>query len=150
MRFRRLRAPSDSFPSVNWAVYLHPLAMLGIVGLGLWVFREGLRLRRARMGQRAADRRAHTRIARPLVVLIALGYASGLASMIWLRREVPMASVHFWLASGAALGLVGAGALGLWLERRVSADVRALHLAAGSIGLLLALGAALAAFAILP
>ena len=70
--------------------------------------------------------------------------------MIWLRREVPMASVHFWLASGAALGLLGAGALGLWLERRVSADVRALHLAAGSIGLLLALGAALAAFAILP
>jgi len=135
---------------MDWAVYLHPLAMLGVVGLGVWVFREGLRLRRARLGGRRADRRAHTRIARPLVLLVAVGYALGLASMTWLRREVPMTSVHFWLASGTTLGLAAAGMLGLWLERRVSADVRTLHMAAGGIGLLLALGEVLAAFAILP
>ena len=131
-------------------MYLHPLAMLGVVGLGVWVFREGLRLRRARLAGRRAERRAHTRIARPFVLLLVLGYASGLASMIWLRREVPMASVHFWLASGAALGLAAAGVLGLWLERRTPTEVRTLHLAAGGVGLLLALGAVLAAFAILP
>lgn len=139
---------------MDWTPYLHPAAMLCVLGLGAWVLREGLRLRRARLagrtGRTRTETRAHTRIARPFVLLILVGYASGLSSMWWLRPEEPMESVHFWLASAATLGFTAAGALGLWLERHASADARAVHLACGGAGLLLALGAVFAAFAILP
>ena len=141
---------SVSFCRMGWAVYLHPVAMLAVVALGLLVLREGLLLRRARLSGERRESRRHTRLARPLVLLVAAGYLSGIASMVWLRRDPALESVHFWLATLATLCIGLAGTLGLRLERRVSDRARSIHLACGGAGLLIAIGAALAAFAILP
>ena len=68
----------------------------------------------------------------------------------WLRDEPPLESIHFLIALPAALGFAGAGALGLWLERKLASPVRGLHAWLGALGVLLGLAAGVAGFAILP
>ena len=70
--------------------------------------------------------------------------------MAWLRDNAVFDSFHSLLASGASLGMVSAAVLGLRLERSPSDRIRALHGIIGATGLLLALTAAVAGFAILP
>jgi hypothetical protein len=135
---------------MRWLAYLHPLAMLMILALGLAALREGLRMRRLRLRRRPCDSGRHLRLARPFVVLVALGYGSGLASMAWLRGEELYASPHAALTSAALVALVVAGALGLRLQRQPGPTVRLIHLVCGSTGMLLALAAAVAGFDILP
>ncbi len=131
-------------------VYLHPVAMVAVLALALFVFREGLSIRRARLLRRPFDARRHRRLARVVVVLVLLGFGAGLASMAWLRGKDVFGSVHAWLAAGALVGFGAGGALGLALERRGKGALRSWHALTASAGLLLGLAAALAGFAILP
>ncbi len=135
---------------MSWLAYLHPIAMVGVVGLGLLVLREGLRLRRARLRRRPVSSRAHRRLAKPFVALLLLGYGAGLVSMSVLRGRPLLESFHSLLTSGVLVCAVAAGILGLRLERRPAVTPRTAHVAAGSLGLLLALAAAIAGFSILP
>ena len=135
---------------MSWLAYLHPIGMVAVVGLGLLVLREGLRLRRARQGRRRASSRAHRRLAKPFVVLVLLGYGAGLVSMSLLRDRPLLESVHSLLTSGVLACVVAAGILGLRLERHPAPSPRTAHALAGSLGLLLALAAAIAGFSILP
>jgi hypothetical protein len=130
--------------------YLHPVAMVTVLALGLYVLREGLRIRRGRLLRQPVDARRHRRLARVVVTLALLGFGSGLASMGWLRGKAVFESVHAWLASGALVGFLAGGALGLALERRGRRPTRTWHALTASAGLLLGMAAAVAGFAILP
>jgi hypothetical protein len=131
-------------------VYLHPVAMVAVLALGLFVLRDGLRIRRGRLLRRPFDARRHRRLARVVVGLAILGFGAGLASMGWLRGKAVFESVHAWLATGALLGFLAGGSLGLALERRAPGHTRTWHALTASAGLLLGLAAAVAGFAILP
>ena len=136
---------------MRWLAYLHPALMLLVLALGLMVLREGLRVRRARFLRQSFDSRLHRRLARIFVALVVLGFGVGLASMGWLRGEPVFESVHSILVSGVLVSLLLAATLGLLLERRGGPRwIRTAHLTLGAGGLLLALAAAVAAFAILP
>ena len=135
---------------MRWLAYVHPAAMTAVLGLGLLVLREGLRLRRARLLDRPFDSVRHRRVAQVFVALIAVGYASGLLSMGRLRAEPLFDSVHVIFTTGALAGLVLAFALGKHLQHKPDPTIRAVHLGCGTVGLLLALAAAVAGIAILP
>lgn len=124
--------------------------MIGVLALGLFVLREGARVRAARLRRRPFDSRRHRRLARAFVVLAALGFGAGLGSAIGLRGMAPLQSAHAWLVGPATLSLLVAGGLGLRLERRGGRLVRRVHLVAGTLGLLTALAGAVAGMAILP
>lgn len=135
---------------MRWLAYAHPLVMAGTLLLAVWVLRLGLELRRARRAHRIADPGRHAALARWVVPLIVLGWGAGLASMAWLRGKPVVQSVHFPLASAAALGLASAGAIGLALQRGRALGARTAHALLGAGGLLLGLAAAVAGMAILP
>ena len=129
---------------------LHPALMVGVLALGGLVLREGLRLRAGRMRGRSPDSRRHRRLGKLFVALVGVGFAVGLASMAWLRDRAVFESIHALLTLSALLGFLGAAALGLRLEVRPESRAREIHVALGAGGLLLALTAAVAGFAILP
>ena len=79
-----------------------------------------------------------------------MGYASGPASLYFLRGESPFGSLHALLSSVALAGFAAAGILGLQLERGAGGRIRVLHALCGGLGLLVALATAVAGFAILP
>ena len=135
---------------VIWLAYLHPVAMIAILALGIVVLREGLRIRRARLTARPIESERHRRLAKRFVPLAALGFCAGLASMAWLRDKDVFESVHSLLALGALSGLVSGGLLGLRLERRAGSRLRVLHSICAGLGLLIGLAAAIAGIAILP
>lgn len=135
---------------VRLLAYLHPLAMVVILVLGVLVVREGIGLRRARLTRRRRDTLRHRRLGRLFVVLVVLGYVSGLASLAGLRDAQIFASTHAGLTSAALAAFLIGGTLGLRLERRVHPVLRTLHLLLGAGGLLVALLAGVAGFAILP
>jgi Protein of unknown function (DUF4079) len=135
---------------VRAAAYLHPVAMIAILALGMFVLREGLRIRRGRLLRRPVPNRRHRRLARWLIWLALAGFGAGLASMVWLRGKPAFGSVHFWLAAGALSGMWMGAQLGFQLEKDGRAPIRGLHALLGTAGLLLGLAAAVAGFAILP
>jgi hypothetical protein len=124
--------------------------MLAILGLGIFVAREGILLRRARLIRRPFDSRRHRRLGRVFVAAVVLGYGAGPASLGLLRSEPVLDSFHFLLATGGLIGLLSAYVLGKILEGRLDSRLRALHLVCGSVGLLLAIVAGVAGMAILP
>lgn len=143
--------PPLASPAVAWLAYLHPVAMAAVLALGVYVLREGLRINLGRQRRRPYDSRRHRRAARIFVVLAVAGFASGLLSMGVLRGKPLFGSVHAWLTSGALVGFVAGGALGLRLERAgLAPRLRGAHAFCASAGLLLGLAAAVAGFAILP
>lgn len=135
---------------MRWLAYVHPALMLLVLALALFVLREGLRVRRARLARRSFDSTRHRRLARVLALAVPLGFALGLTSMGWLRGESVAGSVHFPFAAGATIGIGLAATLGLRLERGASLRTRTVHAICGAIGVLLALGAGIAGLAILP
>ena len=135
---------------MRWPAYVHPGLMIGVLALALFVLREGLRIRRARLLGKPFDSSRHQRWARILVVLVLLGFALGLASLGLLRGRPVGESVHFPLALASATGIALAGALGTWLSRGASLRVRTIHAACGAAGVLLAIAAAAAGLALLP
>lgn len=135
---------------MHWLAYAHPVLMISVLALALFVLREGLRIRRHRLRGQAHDSSRHRRYARWVVLGVVLGAAVGLGSMAWLRDRPLMESIHFPLAASGALGITAAGAFGLLLERGASLRVRTIHALCGGLGVLLALAAAVAGMAILP
>jgi hypothetical protein len=135
---------------VRWLAYLHPVAMLAVLGLGLVVLIEGLHIRRGRILSQRYDNRRHRRFARVFLLLAGAGFAAGLASMAFLRGKPVFGSVHSVLTSAALVGFAAGGALGLRLEQNLRSGLRGVHAITASLGLLLALAAAVAGFAILP
>ena len=131
-------------------VYLHPIAMVFVLALGLFVLREGLAVRDGRLTRRPRSSARHRRLGKIVVVLALAGFGAGLASMGLLRGKAVFGSVHAWLGLGAFLGFSIGGAIGLSLERRIRALPRSIHAVTASIGLLLGLAAAVAGLAILP
>jgi len=135
---------------VRWLAYLHPIAMVAVLGFGLIVLLEGLQIRRARILRQRYDNRRHRRFARVFVLLASAGFASGLASMAFLRGKPIFGSVHAVFTSAALCGFVIGGMLGLKLERTGRSPLRGFHAITASLGLLLGLAAFVAGFAILP
>ncbi len=135
---------------MRWLAYLHPVAMIAVLGLGLVVLIEGLHIRRGRILRQRYDNRRHRRFARVFLVLVLAGFAAGLASMAFLRGKPVFGSVHSALTSAALVGFAIGGSLGRRLERNLRSPIRPVHAITASLGLLLALAAAVAGFAILP
>ncbi len=126
--------------------------MLGSIGLAALAFQVGFGLRRARLRRERrepAARRSHLRVAKPAVVLVALGFALGPLSMWKLRDRAPFESVHAWLGILAASLFVAAGWLGRRIERGRSRRLDA-HALLGALALLAAALAAVAGFVLLP
>ncbi len=130
--------------------YLHPAFMLVVLALAIFVLRDGLAIRRARLAKRPYRSIRHRVLAKLVVALVVLGFGAGLVSMAVLRDRPVAESIHFPLVAAAALGISAAGGLGLLLERGASLQVRTAHALFGGIGVLLALAAAIAGMAILP
>ena len=135
---------------MRWLAYLHPVAMIAVLGLGLVVLIEGLHIRRGRILHHPWGNRRHRRFARVFLALVAAGFLAGLASMAFLRAKPVFGSVHSALTSAALVGFAIGGYLGLRLEGNLRSPLRPFHAITASAGLLLALAAAVAGFAILP
>ena len=104
---------------MRWLAYLHPVAMLAVLGLGLVVLIEGLHIRRGRILRHPWSNRRHRRFARIFLVLVAAGFLAGLASMAFLRGKPVFDSVHALLTAAALVGFAAGGYLGLRLERNL-------------------------------
>jgi hypothetical protein len=120
--------------------------MIGSIACAGVALRFGLILRRARRrGGAARDLRArHLRWAKAAVVGVTLGFAGGVASMVWLRDRAPFETAHSYVAV-VALGLfLCSGVLGWRLQRGAptSRDAHALIAACAvlSAGLAFATG----------
>jgi hypothetical protein len=124
--------------------------MIAVLGLGLIVLIEGLHIRRGRILGHPWGSRRHRRFARVFLLLVGAGFAAGLASMAFLRGKPVFGSVHSALTSAALVGFAVGGWFGLQLERNLRSPIRSFHAITASVGLLLALAAAVAGFAILP
>jgi len=135
---------------MDWLVYLHPAGMIGVIALGLFVLREGLRLREGRRRRRPVSSTRHRQAAKVLITLMVLGWCAGIASMVLLRNRGMFESIHWPFGSSAVALLIVAGAIGLRLEKGRALDQRTAHAAFGACGMLFALGAALAGMSILP
>lgn len=125
------------------------VASLAGVALAL---RAGMALRRARRtGERRAPdlRRRHLRVAKPAVAAVALGFAGGPLSMLWLRDRAPFETAHAWLGAAALALFAAAAVLGRRIERGRSRALDA-HALLGVLGALLAGAAAVAGFVLLP
>lgn len=135
---------------MGWLVYVHPAAMLLVVALAIVVLREGTRLRTARLRRRPADSSRHRRLAKLLIPLVAIGWVSGVASMVLIRNREMFESIHWPFGTSALAFLVVAGSIGWRLERGRALDQRTAHAAFGALGVLFMLGAAVAGMSILP
>jgi len=109
-------------------------------------------LRRARrLGQRrTADAyRRHVRLAKPALLLLALGFAGGIASALWLRGWDAFETAHGLVASAALAALLATGALGWRLEHGRSRAVE-WHARLAALSVLLAAAAIGTGFVLLP
>jgi len=125
------------------------LLSLALVGATL---RAGLALRRARrLGQRRSSEayRRHLRLAKPALVLIALGFAAGLASSLWLRGWSAFETAHSLVASAALATFVATGTLGWRLEHGTSRAVE-WHARLAALSVLLAAAAIGTGLVLLP
>ncbi|MDE0885608.1 MAG: hypothetical protein OSB70_08760 [Myxococcota bacterium] len=138
--------PTGYDPLVRLLAYGHPAAMAVAVALIFLALRAGLGLRRRR--QQGAPKppgalARHLALARPAVLLGALGLLSGPLSAFFLRDWAPLRTLHGGLALLAGGLLLAAGFLGWRISRGESGAV-ALH---GWLGLWAALAAGVAVFA---
>jgi Protein of unknown function (DUF4079) len=126
--------------------------MLVSLALAAAALQSGLRMRRARLRagpRRAGERQRHLRLAKTAVAMVMVGFAAGLGSAVWLRGFEPLASLHGWLALGAAALFAATAWLGHRLEHG-ALEWRELH-ARLAIAALLAAAAALGTgFVLLP
>jgi len=125
------------------------IVSLALVALAL---RAGLEMRRrrhagARRGRQLVLR--HLRVARPAVIMIALGFAGGPLSAWLLRDWAPGRTFHAGLGALAAALFVSAGVLGQRILKGRSRAVDA-HGWLGLAAVLLAALASVAGFVLLP
>ena len=138
--------PTRYDPLLRGLAYGHPALMVLTLALVFLTLRAGLALRRRRLGGGAKEPgqlARHMALARPAVLLAAVGLVSGPLSAWWLRGWTPLQTFHGWVALAAAGLLLAAGFVGLRLSRGESRAVE-LH---GRLGLMGALVVGLAAFA---
>lgn len=135
---------------MNWLAYLHPIGMFTVLALGLIVLLEGMQIHKARVTRRPYASRRHRRFARIFLLLVGVGFCSGLASMAFLRDQPVFSSVHALLTSLALAGVLVGGTLGVKLEKNLRSTLRAPHAVIASGGLLFGFAALVAGFAILP
>ena len=138
--------PTRYDPVLRALAYGHPALMVLTLALVFLALRAGLALRRRRQrgaGKAPGELARHMALARPAVVLAAVGLVSGPVSAWWLRGWTPLQTFHGWIALAAAGLLLAAGFMGLRLSR---GETRAVELH-GRLGLLAALAVGLAAFA---
>src|SRR5512145_874744 len=126
--------------------------MLVSLGVASAALRSGLRLRRARL--RGAPpprdgRRRHLRLAKTAVAMVLVGFAGGPISAVWLRGFDPFATLHGWLALGAALLFATTAWLGHRLEHG-ALQWRELHARLAIASLLAAAAALGTGFVLLP
>jgi hypothetical protein len=135
-----------------YLAYVHPAWMLVSLALAGAALRAGLALRRARrVGRRrsAEEYRRHLRFAKPTLVLLAVGFALGLASSVGLRGWSALGTAHGAVASAALASFLATGALGRALERGTSRAVE-WHARLAALSLLLAAAALGTGFVLLP
>ncbi len=138
--------PTRYDPVAQGLAYGHPALMVVALGLVFFALRIGLAMRRRRqrgVGKLKGELARHMALARPAVLLVAVGLVSGPASALWLRGWTPLQTLHGWLALAAAGLLLSAGLVGHRLSR---GETRAVELH-GRLGVLAVLVAGLAAFA---
>jgi hypothetical protein len=126
--------------------------MLTALSLAALALRSGLALRRARLRGRpgrAADRRAHLRVAKPAVVLLLVGFPLGPLSAVYLRGLEPLGTLHAAVALLAAALFAATGWLGRALERGALAR-RDAHAALALAALLAGAAAFATGFVLLP
>lgn len=126
--------------------------MLISIALALLTLRAGLALRRARrLGQRRSVEgyRRHLRLAKPTLLLLALGFAGGLTSSVLLRGWDAFGTVHSAVASAALASFLATGTLGWRLEHGRSRAVE-WHARLAALSVLLAAAALGTGFVLLP
>jgi hypothetical protein len=137
----------------RWLAYGHPLWMLASITLAALALRSGLAMRNARRRDDPRTRRAHfqrhLRLAKPAVLMVAVGFAGGPLSMLWLRGREPFGTAHAWIGTAALLLFVGAAILGRRLERGRGRPLDA-HALLAALAVLAAGVAALTGFVLLP
>ena len=139
-------------PLAFYLAYLHPLWMVGSLGLALATLRAGLRLRRARrLGhpKSPAAYRRHLRLAKPTLLCVAIGFAAGIASSVLLRGWDALGTAHGSIAVAALAAFLATGALGWRLEHGQSRAVE-WHARLAALAVLLAAAAIGTGFVLLP
>lgn len=144
--------PTGHDPLLRWLAWGHPAWMALALCTAALALRLGLRMRRARLAGARRERgllRRHVRLARPAVLMLAVGFVGGPLSSALLRDWTPFERLHGWLGLAAA-ALFGAAA---WLGHRLEhgRDRRAdLHGLLGLVAVLAGAVAAVAGFVLLP
>jgi len=149
---RQLGDPTGQDPLAFYLAYVHPAWMLGSLALAGAALRAGLALRRARrLGQRhsAEAYRRHLRLAKPALVLLAVGFCAGLASSVGLRGWSAFGTAHGAVACAALATFLATGTLGWRLERGISRAVE-WHARLAALSVLLAAAALGTGFVLLP
>ena len=98
--------PTRSDPVLRGLAYGHPVLMVLTLALVFLALRAGLALRRRRQrgaGKAPGGLARHMALARPAVVLAAVGLVSGPVSAWWLRGWTPLQTFHGWIALAAPL-----------------------------------------------
>jgi hypothetical protein len=119
----------------------------------LLALRAGLALRRARLRATRSDapalRRRHLAFVKPAVAALAVGFAGGPLSMLWLRGRDPFETAHALIGVTALALLLAAAWMGRRLERGRS-RARDAHALLGVLAALFACAAAAAGLVLLP
>ena len=137
---------------IRVAAFFHPIWMVMTLGLAINTARLGLEIRRRRRRAQPvgrALRERHLRFGRGSLVCVAMGFALGPASMIFLRDRPGFESFH------AVLGLIVLGLFAWtgWSGRALAAgqsSARDIHRIAAAAAIASALFAAVAGFILLP
>jgi hypothetical protein len=126
--------------------------MLASLALAAAALRVGLRLRSARRrggARRPEDRKRHLRLAKLALPLLAVGFAAGPVSALWLRGWDVFATLHAWIALAALLLFGATGYVGRGLERGRSGR-RELHAALALAATLAGAAALITGLVLLP
>ena len=144
--------PARFDPTLALFTWIHPVLIGASLLAALVVYTTGLRLREARTRKRPPQpgtRQLHTRLSRPVVLLLLGGFATGPVSSIILRDWPLLSTFHGWAGMGAIAAFVTTGVLGLRLADRRSQRAT-LHGLLALLGMFLGLVAAIAGIELLP
>ncbi len=145
-------------PLAFWLAFVHPAWMLASLFLGALTLRLGLRLRSERRGGRRRPpelRRLHLRLAKPTLVMLVAGFASGPISIVTLRGAEAFGTAHAWVSSAALALFLATGWMGRRLEKgSIPGEERSRfldrHAALGTLALLAGAAAFGTGFVLLP
>ena len=111
--------PTRFDPTLALFAWIHPVLIGASLLAALVVYTTGLRLREVRTRNHPAQpgtRRLHTRLGRPVVLLLVGGFATGPVSSVFVRDWPLLSTFHGWTGIGAVTAFAVAGLLGLRLH----------------------------------